>query len=101
MESIFNGQDCFASLPAGYMDNAMFVSEIVNISFQKPHHFQNYENSPVKGGCVKGQQNKMTSYLVTVRSKSRALLRANFNPIGMFHEFKLMNLMKPKESVGL
>jgi hypothetical protein len=25
----FNGQDCFASLPAGYMDNAMFVFEIV------------------------------------------------------------------------
>jgi hypothetical protein len=33
MESIFNGQDCFASLPLGYMDNAMFVLEIVNITY--------------------------------------------------------------------
>jgi hypothetical protein len=26
VHSMFNEQDCFASLPAGYMDNARFVS---------------------------------------------------------------------------
>jgi hypothetical protein len=32
IESIFKGQDCFASLTVGYIDNAMFVLEIVNIT---------------------------------------------------------------------
>jgi hypothetical protein len=29
MDSVLNGQDCFASLPAGYIDNAIFVLEIL------------------------------------------------------------------------
>jgi hypothetical protein len=32
-KSIFNWQDCFAILPVGFMDNAMFVLEIVNITY--------------------------------------------------------------------
>jgi hypothetical protein len=31
--TIFSGQDCFVSLPVGYMDNAMFVLEIVKITY--------------------------------------------------------------------
>jgi hypothetical protein len=30
---MFDRQDCFASLPAGYMDNAMFVLEIVKTTY--------------------------------------------------------------------
>jgi hypothetical protein len=33
MSKIFNGQDCFASLPACYVANAMFVLETVKITF--------------------------------------------------------------------
>jgi hypothetical protein len=33
IESIFDWQECFACLPVGYMDNAMFVLEIVNITY--------------------------------------------------------------------
>jgi hypothetical protein len=33
IESIFNGQDRFACLPVGYMDNAMFDLEIMKITY--------------------------------------------------------------------
>jgi hypothetical protein len=35
IESIFYGQDCFACLSAGYMDNAMFVLEIMKITYSQ------------------------------------------------------------------
>jgi hypothetical protein len=33
IESVFKGQNCFACLPAGYMDNAMFVLEVLKITY--------------------------------------------------------------------
>jgi hypothetical protein len=56
----FNRQDCFASLPVGFMDNAMFVLEnrenyLLCIGFQETTSLLNYISSPMIG-CVKGQQ---------------------------------------------
>jgi hypothetical protein len=33
IDLISDGQDCFASLPDGYIDNAMFVLDIVKITY--------------------------------------------------------------------
>jgi hypothetical protein len=77
---------CFVILPVGYTDNAMFVLEIVKITYSVLV-FPGLETSSLSklwklaNDWLRERSPEMISYLVTVRSKSEALFSADFNQI--------------------
>lgn len=94
METIFNWQNCFASLFVGYMGNGKFVLEIVTISFSvlvspglKLETASLSELWKLADDWLCERPPEITSLLVTVRSKCGALFSANSNQIEQYSIF--------------